>query len=186
MKRFILKLQLNNRFDLINHLSDIGFTFGEAYYQHDRVFVPRDYKENHNYPRLTLRTEVRGKNPPVYKLSLRRHIEDSGIDIIEMTPVLDYLASANLIAQLGFTLRSEISRERRALELSKDLRMYLDKVEGLTGEYLKFETDLSPDDKVSAVKKDLEATLATLGQPLSDLISSPYTDLLSLYSKPTS
>lgn len=179
MKRLILKLPLNNRFDLINRLSDIGFIFGKPYYQHDRVFVPREYQKDHNYPRITLRTEIRDESkPPVYKLSLRRHINDSGIDIIEMTPILDYVAAANLITQLGFTLHSEISRRRRALELSKSLRMYLDNIDGLTGEYLKFESDLLPSDKVSAVRKDLEATLVTLGQPTSDLSPIPYTDLL--------
>lgn len=179
MKRLILKLQLNNRFDLINRLSDIGFVFGDTYYQHDRVFVPREYQKDNNYPRITLRTEIRDKKqPPIYKMSLRRHINDSGIDIIEMTPILDYTAAANLIAQLGFTLHSEVSRRRRALALSKSLRMYLDKIDGLSGEYLKFESDLSPSDKVSVVKKDLEDTLITLGQPVEDLTPTPYTDLL--------
>lgn len=179
MRRLILKSQLNNRFDLINRLAEIGFTFSERYYQHDRVFVPRNYQPESNYPRLTLRTEIRDKRkPPVYKLSLRRHINDSGIDVIEMTEIRDYSATANLIAQLGFMLHSEVSRTRRALIFNKSLRMYLDKVEGLSGEYLKIETDLEDSDKVSILRKDLEDTLMTLGQPAEDLLLQPYTDLL--------
>ena len=179
MKRIIIKSQLNNRFDLLNRLSDIGFSFEDPYFQHDRVFVPRDYEESNNYPRLTLRTEVRNqKTPPVYKLSLRRHIEDSGVDIVEMTEITSYESAANIIAQLGFTLRAEISRERRALRLSDHIRFYLDKVEGLSGEFIKLEADLRPEDKVSAIKKDLEDSLVTLGQPAKDRLSTPYADLL--------
>ncbi len=179
MRRVIIKSKLNNQFDLIQRLGEIGFGFGETYYQHDRVFVPRDYEKGGNFPRLVLRTEIRDKRrQPVYKLSLRRHIEDSGIDFVEMTQVMDYVATANLIAQLGFTLKAEVSRQRRALALSKMLRMYLDEVEGVVGEYIKLESDLLESDKVSVVREDLIDTLGTLGQPREDLVLVPYADLL--------
>jgi len=91
MRKVILKVKLSSRDKFEQKLSDIDLDFSGVYWQHDRIYVPRDYKKNSNYPRLIMRTEMRAVDkPPKYTLILRRHIEDSGVDIVEETPVTDY------------------------------------------------------------------------------------------------
>ena len=144
---------------------------------HDRVYVPRGYKKQNNYPRLILRTEMKAVDrPPRYELILRRHIEDSGVDIVDTTVVRDYTEMANIILQLGFVQQAEISVRRQELAMGKNIKAYLDKVEGISGYYAKIEADLTEEDKTGDVKKELEETFRTFGK--DNFSTEPYSELL--------
>ena len=176
MKKVIIKCRLKSRDQFEDRLSSIDLDFGAIYWQHDRVYVPRSYKPGVNYPRLVMRTTMRAVDePPVYSMILRRHIEDSGIDIIEETPVSDYSGAANIILQLGFRQAGEISRRRQDLVMKEGTMIYLDEIDGRTGIYAKIEAALTDADHVSDIKSDLQKTLETLGE--TDIVEKSYFEL---------
>ncbi len=177
MKKIILKCKLENRNHFEGKLSDIELDFSSVYWQHDRVYVPRGYRRNLNLPRLVMRTEMHAVDEaPKYSLILRRHIEDSGVDIVEETPVTDYATTVNIILQLGFKPAGEVSRRRQELEMGAGNIIYLDEIDGREGEhYAKIESILVDGDSVTEVKLDLEKTFKTLDE--SNFIESAYFEL---------
>lgn len=165
MKKVILKCKLKNRDDFEEKLSDIDLDFSPMYWQHDRIYVPRNYNPNSNFPRLVMRTEmVSVDRPAKYYFILKRHIEDSGVDIVEETMVTDYEKLVNIILQLGFKLIKEVSRRRQELIMGEGTMIYLDKVDSLPGYYAKIESELQTTDSVEAAREDLEKTFRTLGE----------------------
>ena len=177
MKKVILKCKLENRDTFEDKLSEIDLDFSTIYWQHDRIYVPRGYKRGMNLPRLTMRTEMRSVDePPKYSLILKRHIEDSGVDVVETTPVEDYANTVNIILQLGFKPTAEISRRRQELMMGPGTKIYLDEIDGRPGEsYAKIESDLTADDSIIEAKEDLRKTFATLGE--INIIESTYFEL---------
>ena len=176
MKKVILKCKLKNRDGFEDKLSDIDLDFSSIYWQHDRVYVPKNYKPHANFPRLIMRTEVESVDKPAkYYFILKRHIEDSGVDIVEETKVTDYEKLVNIILQLGFKLTKEVSRRRQDLKMGEGTYIYLDKAEGLPGYYAKIESDLQPTDSVAEAKSDLEKTFQTLGE--SAFVDKAYFEL---------
>ena len=176
MKKVIVKCKLSSREAFEQKLSDIELDFSAVHWQHDRIYVPREYKRNSNYPRLIMRTEMHAVDKPAkYMFILKRHIEDSGVDIVEETVVKDYETMVNRILQLGFKPIAEISRRRQYLSMGEGTNIYLDKVEKLPGYYAKIETNLSPDDSVAEAKNDLQSTFKTLGE--SSFVESAYFEL---------
>lgn len=177
MKKVILKCKLSSRDKFENKLSDIDLDFGAIYWQHDRIYVPRGYKKGMNLPRLVMRTTMSAiDEPPKYSLILRRHIEDSRVDIIEETPVTDYVNMVNIIFQLGFKQAGEISRRRQDLDMGEGTMIYLDEIDGRDGEvYAKIESTLTPDDSVTEAREDLKKTFETLGE--TNFIESTYFEL---------
>lgn len=177
MKKVILKCKLENRDNFEDKLNDIDLDFGAIYWQHDRVYVPRGYKRGMNLPRLIMRTEMKAVDePPKYSLILRRHIEDSGVDVIEATPVEDYANMVNIILQLGFKQAAEVSRRRQDLMMGAGTKIYLDEIDGRPGEaYAKIESDLSSTDSIIEAKEDLRKTFETLGE--SNFVESAYFEL---------
>ena len=176
MRKVIIKTKLSSREKFEEKLSDIDLDFSAIYWQHDRIYIPRDYKKNANYPRLVMRTEMKSVDKPAkYTLILKRHIEDSGVDIVEETSVKDYENTVNIILQLGFKLDTEISRRRQDLQMGEGTVIYLDKIETLPGYYAKIESEIGPDDSVIEAKLDLDKTFKTLGE--SNFITSPYAEL---------
>lgn len=176
MRKVILKCKLKNRDDFEQKLSDIDLDFSPIYWQHDRVYVPKNYKKNANFPKLIMRTEMKSVDRPAkYYFILRRHIEDSGIDIVEQTEVTDYEKLVNIIFQLGFKSHAEVSRRRQELNMGEGTVIYLDKVDGKPGYYAKIESDLDPKDSVEAARADLEKTFKTLGE--TNIINSPYFEI---------
>ncbi len=176
MKKVILKAKLNSRESFEKKLSDIDLDFSQIYWQHDRIYIPRDYKQNSNYPRLIMRTEVRAVDRPAsYTLILRRHIEDSGVDIVEETMLRDYENTVNIILQLGFKPVAEISRRRQDLKMDENNVIYLDKIETLPGYYAKIESNLASEESVTEAKLDLERTFKTLGE--TNFVKSPYFEI---------
>ncbi|MBQ1540008.1 hypothetical protein IIZ72_00355, partial [Candidatus Saccharibacteria bacterium] len=166
MKKVILKCKLANRDNFEDKLNEIDLDFSAMYWQHDRIYVPRGYKRSMNLPRLVMRTEMKAVDePPKYSLILKRHIEDSGVDIVETTPVEDYANTVNIILQLGFKPAAEVSRRRQELMMGPGTKIYLDEIDGRPGEsYAKIESDLTTTDSILEAKEDLKKTFSTLGE----------------------
>ncbi len=178
MKKVILKCKLKNRDNFEEKLSDIDLDFSPIYWQHDRIYVPRGYKKNSNFPRLIMRTEMKAVDKPAkYYFILRRHIEDSGVDIIEETSVKDYEKMVNIILQLGFKPIAEVSRRRQDLKMGEGTFIYLDKIDNLPGYYAKIESNLADKDSVLEAKEDLKKTFETLGE--SNFVESAYFEINS-------
>ncbi|MBR3055747.1 CYTH domain-containing protein [Candidatus Saccharibacteria bacterium] len=176
MKKVILKCKLKNRDDFEDKLSEIDLDFSPIYWQHDRIYVPRGYKPNSNYPRLIMRTEMKSVDKPAkYYFILKRHIEDSGVDIVEETSVTDYEKLVNIILQLGFKPVAEISRRRQDLQMGEGTYIYLDKIENRSGYYAKIESELQSTDSVTEAREDLKKTFETLGE--SNFTPSTYFEL---------
>lgn len=176
MKQIILKCKLKNRENFEQKLSDIDLDFSPIFWQHDRIYVPKNYRPNSNFPRLIMRTEMESVDKPAkYYFILKRHIEDSGVDISEETPVQDYEKLVNIILQLGFKPTAEVSRRRQSLKMGEGTYIYLDKVDQLPGYYAKIESELSATDSISVARDDLEKTFKTLGE--SNFVNTPYSEL---------
>lgn len=178
MKRVILKCKLKKHDAFEQKLSDIDLDFSPIYWQHDRIYAPRNYKPHYNFPRLIMRTEMKSVDKPAkYYFILKRHIEDSGVDIVEETSVDDYEKLVSIILQLGFKPIAEVSRRRQELNMGEGNIIYLDKIDNLPGYYAKIESDLQTDDSIQNAKEDLEKTFRTLGE--SNFISEAYYEIKS-------
>ena len=176
MKKVILKCKLKNRDEFEQKLSDIDLDFSPVYWQHDRIYVPRNYKPNANFPRIIMRTEMKAVDKPAkYSFILKRHIEDSGIDIVEEIVTKDYESIVNIILQLGFKPIAEVSRRRQELKMGEANIIYLDRIDNLSGYYAKIESDLTDADSVFAVREDLVKTFHALGE--SNFIDAPYSEI---------
>lgn len=179
MKRAIIKTKVKSKEELDRRMREISLEFEPVMWQHDRVYLPRGYRPNINMPRMIMRTEMKSVEKPArYILILKRHIADSGIDIVNQTQINDYVETVNLIHQLGFGNAVEVSRRRRMLKIGDDAVMYLDKVDRVPGYYLKIETKLKDDDKVSEVMDDLKRTLKLFSQDEKTITNDTYFDLL--------
>lgn len=177
MKKVIVKAWLEDRNDLDFRLASAGLKFETAIWMHERVYLPRDYQSGNNMPRLVMRTEVFDTTQPAqYAMYLKRHIEDSGVDWVNYTPVGDYTEASAIIHQLGFRKKAEVSRQRQTILVDNQTVIYLDRVEGAEGFFLKIEAELMEDESVEALKKLLYKTLARLGQ--KTFITQTYADLL--------
>ena len=176
MRKAIIKCKLKNHDEFKQKLDDIEFKFSPVYWQHDRIYVPKNYRPHANFPRLTMRTEMKAVDKPAkYYFILRRHIEDSGVDITETTQVNDYEKLVNIILQLGFKPAAEVSRRRQTLDMGDGIYLHLDKVDHLPGYYAKIESALTDKDSIVEARLDLEKTFQALGE--TNLISSPYFEI---------
>lgn len=178
MKKLIVKSALQDLAMLEELLGNIGMEFSSVVWQHERIYVPHDFRSGMNLPRMMLRTEVVATNQPAnYYLLLKRHIEDSGVDWINVTPIGNYTEASGMVHQLGFRKMAEMSRQRRALWIEEKTVMYLDKVEGLDDYYLKLEAEVGDNDSVEAVWRDLLSLLAMIGQ--ESFTMQTYAELLA-------
>lgn len=165
MKKLIVKSRVENLASFEAQVAAIGQELSPVIWQHERVYVPHNYQEGRNLPRMITRTEVRETNQPaIYTLFLKRHIEDSGIDWVNATTVGDYNETSGIIHQLGFSKVAEISRQRRELRLDERTVIYEDKVEGLNGGYLKIEANIEEGESIDALRSDLFTILSMFGQ----------------------
>ena len=176
MKKVIVKCKLRNAERFEKKMAKIEMDFSPVFWLHDRIYVPRGYKAGMNFPRLIMRTEVRATDRPAeYFLILRRHIEDSGVDVVETTLVKNYEEMVKIIFQLGFKQMAEVSRQRQEFKLGDGTMMYLDRIEEQVERYAKIETELLDGDSVEAVKNDLIKTFAVLGE--KDIIQKASSEL---------
>lgn len=183
MKKLIVKSQLLDRAALDEQLTSIGMELSPVIWQHERVYLPHDYRPAMNFPRLVMRTEVRTTDQPaVYSMYLKRHIEDSGVDWVNFTEVKDYTEASGIVHQLGFRKVAEISRQRQELWLDDKTVIYVDKVEGIESFYLKIEAELGEDESVDLLRRDLFNILTMLGQETFTM--QAYFDLMSNPEQP--
>ena len=179
MKKSIVKIKLNSRADFVSALEEIDFKFSHPYWQHDRIFVPKNYSRDKSLPRLSLRTIVKDpKKDATYALVLRRHYDDKKIDIVNSVIVKDYTEAAHIVYQLGYQLVSEISRRREELDMGSSIKIYIDKIDNLPGYYAKIESDLDDKDDSLAVRDDLTSTFKVLGIKRSTPVDQTYGELL--------
>lgn len=177
MRKVIVKCKLKNHEEFEKKMTEIDMDFSPMYWLHERVYVPRNYQKKSSFPRLILRTEMHAVDRPAkYELQLRRHIEDSGIDIVDTTIIRDYQEAANIILQLGFEAQNEVSSRRQELVLGKGTKMFMDKVDGVAGYFAKIETELGENDKVEDVRKEIISTFEQFGQDASTLITDTYSE----------
>lgn len=177
MKKVIVKTWLTDRDNLDYRLASAGLQFGRGVWLHERVYLPHDYRPGTNMPRLVMRTEVHNVDQPAsYAMYLKRHIEDSGVDWVNYTPVGDYTEASGIIHQLGFRKKAEVSRRRQEIIVDSHTVMYLDRVEGAEGFFLKIEAELVENDSVEVLQSSLYRTLARLGQ--KTFITQTYAELL--------
>lgn len=178
MRKLVAKGKLKNREDFERRMAEIDVNFGEIFWQHDRVYVPKNYKPKENFPRLIMRTEMKAVDKPAkYKLILKRHIEDSGVNIVDVTVVKDYVEMVNIIHQLGFKQIAEVSKKRRQAELGGGVAAKLDDVDRVSGYFLKLEVTLEEDEKVDALEDDLVETLKALERGV-EIFEQPYFELV--------
>lgn len=116
-----------------------------------------------------------GKTPQ-YKLILQRHIENNGMDIVNSLVVRDYAEAVNIIHQLGFKEKGEVSLKRQELKMGQGMEIYLDRVEGLNGYFAKMETVLEEGESPEEVRGDLVKTFQVLGQ--TSLVEKSYIDMM--------
>ena len=174
-----MKAKLPNRAEFVGTLAEIGMDFSEAFWQHDRVFVPKGYEKGKSLPRLYLRTIVKdAEKPAAYALVLRRHIEAKGVDVVNFTTFKDYTEMAHILHQMGFEIKYEVSRQRQEMSMGDSVKVYLDKVEGVAGYYVKFESNLTDEDKPEDVREDLVKTLEVLKVRKGNVVEGSYGELL--------
>lgn len=178
MKKIIVKVHLGKSRDSFEKkLSDIEFDFSPVYWLHDRVYIPRGFKKGGNFPRMIMRTEMKAVDrPPKYELILKRHIEDSGLDVVYSTPIRDYTEGVGIIQQLGFTLLSEVSRRRQEIKMAEGTILYLDKIDGVNGFFAKIETVIGDKDSVERTREEVVSTFKSLEE--TNFVESSYGELI--------
>ena len=178
MKTIVIKAKLKSKLDLFKTLADIDLKFGDIYYQHDRIFLPRGFKPDRNLPKLLIRTNVkRADKSPTYSLIFKRHLADQDVDITHRTDITDYTETAYTLHQLGFQLFAEVTKQRQNLIMDDGIRICVDQVEGL-GVFIKIESQIKPDDTPKFVYENLKKTLTVLKVDSSDIIDDTYANLL--------
>ena len=179
MKKSIVKMKLTSRVDFISTLEEINFKFSEPYWQHDRIFVPKGYDRDKSLPRLSLRTIVKNPNKDaIYALVLRRHYAEKKIDVVNAITFKDYTEAAHILYQLGYNLKSEISRRREELSMGETIKIYIDKIDNIPGYYAKIESDLADGDDPIAAREDLIETFRVLNVKRGDPLDMTYGEIL--------
>lgn len=178
MQKLIYKTKLKNRDEFETRLAELDFDFGPMYWQHSRIFVPRNYQNHSNYPRMILRIEMKAVDRPAkYELICKRHIESSGITVVHTTQVKDYAEAANILLQLGFVMQAEIPRRRQEVEISEKTKVYIDKIDNLSGYYAKIEINIGKDEDIEGAQRELEKLLNDFGIIENSRLRETYAEL---------
>ena len=177
MKKLVIKVRIKGRDEFEEKLDKLGRDLGAIFWQHDRIYIPRGYKRGQNYPRFVLRTEMRAVDRPAkYFLVLKRHIEDSGIEIENITQVKDYTEAVQMVMQLGFTLQGEVSKRRQETKLREGKMLFLDKIEGVAGFFAKIEMVVPEGAKIETTKEEILETFNSLKE--GGFIEKTYAEIL--------
>ena len=178
MRKIIYKTQIKDRDEFERKLSSLDFDFGPMYWQNSRVFVPKNYKNHQNYPRMNLVIEMRAVNRPAkYELVCKRHIEDSGVTIVHSTQVRDYAEAANILLQLGFELQAEVTRRRADVRINERTVVYLDRIDTLNEDFVKVEVELDDGESVQLAQQELESLLNNFGLREMNRVKETYAEL---------
>lgn len=178
MKKIIVKCPVPDVAVLEERALLAGMVFSDVIWQHERVYLSHDFRPKMNYPRIMMRTElVATDQPALYAMILKRHIEDSGIDLVNYTTVGDYTEATALVHQLGYRKVAEVSRQRREVWLDNRTVVYLDQVENVTLAFVKVELELTDDDSVAEKQAEIIEMLKLLG--LVEYTVQSYAELLT-------
>ncbi|MDO4759602.1 MAG: CYTH domain-containing protein [Candidatus Saccharibacteria bacterium] len=178
MKKVIVKCRLKSEREFRAKLAEISLDFEERVWQHDRVYLPRGYRRGENLPRIIVRTEMsKAEEEPKYFLILKRHIEDSDLEIIDQTEVKDYLETVRIAQQLGFEKKAEVSRAREKIVVSEKMELILDKIDGLEGRYVKIEMILEEGESVRELTRETRNTLKILGCEKDSFVEKAYFEM---------
>lgn len=175
MKKLIVKSLLKDRAQFEVRAKNVGLDFSLKVWQHERVYLPHDFRPKMNYPRMVMRTEKRESNSATYAMELRRHVEETGIDVVDTTAVGDYTAATAIVQQLGFQKVAEITRLRQEARLEVNTMIYLDEIEGMEGSFLKIEMRLDEGMSVEEMRKEVFEILKLFGQ--ETFVMQTYADL---------
>lgn len=183
MKKLIVKSLLKDRLGFEERARSVGLQFSPKIWQHERVYLPSDFQPKKGYPRMLLKTEMREPNgTPFYSLEVRRHVEASGIDIVEATTVGDYTAASALVQQLGFQKVAEVTRSRWEATMAANTAIYLDEIEGMEGTFVKIEVTLDEGTAVEGMRKELFEILKLFGQ--ETFVMQTYAELMKEQMQP--
>ena len=186
MKKVVAKAKLSTRTKFIEMFKNIDLDFSEPYWQHDRIFVTKGYDYDSNQPRIYFRTTVKDpKKPASYEIILHRHLIDQDYDVFYSTGIKDYSEAVMIIYQLGFDLKSEFSRRRQELSLTKNIKLYIDKFDGVPNYYVRAEMIINDGDDAEIAKEDLVQTLIAFEVERKDFTDATYDEIIES-SKPTS
>lgn len=184
MRKVVVKAKLYTRTNFIEMFKNINQEFSEPYWQHDRLFVAGNYSYASDQPRLYLRTIAKdGDQNYQYHFILHRHLINSDFDIFHRSTFADYSELAMIIYHLGYDLKNEYARRRQELRLSQNIRIFVDKIEGLSSYYVKAEMLLSDEDDATVAKKDLIQTLIAFDINPRDFTDKTYDQLLEEENK---
>ena len=153
MKKIIVKAEVRDVDKLENRLMNLGYDFDPMYWQHSRIFVPRNYEEHNNFARMIC----------------KRHLEKSKIDLVHETLVSNYAEAANILLQMGLIIQSEVSRTRQEVVLDNGITIYLDQIEHGRKSYIKFEAVLENESEAEEIRNRIEVLMMDLNI-LPDLV----------------
>lgn len=161
MRKLAIKIKVKNAVDVLAPMKAGGKVFGEEYSQFDRVFVPRGHEEVYDdfikVPQLLIRTnEI--KQQISHVMILKRSIS-SDLTYFFQTQVMDYNQTAHIVNNMGYELYAEVPKKRRKIVVGSII-IYLDKIEGYDGWYLKLEKNLQ--DHESESTDEMWAILSSL------------------------
>ena len=179
MRKIIYKTQLTERDEFERKLSSLDCDFGPMYWQNSRIFVPKNYKNHENYPRMILRIEMRAVNRPAkYELICKRHIEDSGVTIVHSTQVKDYTEAASILLQLGFELQAEVPRRRQDVRINDKTMVFMDRIDTINEDFVKIEVELEDGESVQLAQQELQSLLTNFGLPGDASVKETYAELV--------
>lgn len=177
MKKLVLKFRVRGKEEFEEKISAREVDFGPVFWEHDRVYLPRGYRRGGNFPRLVFRTEMKAVDRPArYFMILKRHIEDSGVEIEHTTLIRDYTEAVGVAMELGFELKAEVSRKRQEAKTKDGVKIFLDKVEGERGMYAKFEKVLTEGEKIEKARAEI---LDGFDMDEKDLVEKSYAEILT-------
>jgi predicted adenylyl cyclase CyaB len=172
------RLNTTDETNLIKALQDVGLEFSEAYFQHDRIFLPRGYRSGSRLPRMVLRTKVPVGKSVSYRLILKRETEQRGAAAVYATHITNYAETVHMLQQLGFGHKADIELGRQEINMGQGVMLYLDEVKGL-GKYLKVEVAKADDVEATAETTDeLLEIMKLLGIREKTITADSYRSLL--------
>ena len=162
MRIVAVKSKLPDVAALKKSLADIDFLFFPAIHEHDRVFVPTGFTHDPYPMSMVLRsTAADSKSAPTSSMIFRRYIPEKEFLLTHITEVKNYEDAAQILQQLGFTLRAEVTKHREICPFDSHTSIIHDHVPGL-GDFIKIEAKLKADQDPKALRDDLVATLGVL------------------------
>ena len=106
MKKVVVKAKLHGRSKFVSMFENIDLKFSEPYWQHDRIFVTKNYHYDSDEPRVYFRTIVKDpKKPATYEIILHRHLVDQDYDLFFSTFIIFYLEAVILMYLFVFDFK---------------------------------------------------------------------------------